>query len=123
MTRQRTRQSLKRSVYQDCPHCNGMAQVKTCESMSLEVVRLLQLAACRDEVTRIEVRRGASRGGLPAEQEAREIAKLEDGGAVIHIQGTPGAPAELLEFQCLDKNNNEVRVLPQEAPPPLRHRR
>ena len=44
------------SVYQDCPHCNGMAQVKTCESMSLEVVRLLQLAACRDEVTRIEVR-------------------------------------------------------------------
>jgi ribonuclease E len=123
MTRQRTRQSLKRSVYQDCPHCNGMAQVKTCESMSLEVVRLLQLAACREEVTRIEVRVAPAVADYLLNKKRREIAKLEESGALVHIQGTPGAQAELLEFQCLDKNNNEVRVLPQEAPPPLRHRR
>jgi ribonuclease E len=123
MTRQRTRQSLKRSVYQDCPHCHGMAQVKTCESMSLEVVRLLQLAACREGVTRIEVRVAPAVADYLLNKKRREIAKLEEGGALVHIQGTPGAPAELLEFQCLDKNNNEVRVLPQEAPPPMRHRR
>jgi len=123
MTRQRTRQSLKRSVYQDCPHCHGMAQVKTCESMSLEVVRLLQLAACRDEVTSIEVRVAPAVADYLLNKKRREIAKLEEGGALVHIQGMPGAPAELLEFQCLDKNNNEVRVLPQEAPPPMRHRR
>ena len=29
MTRQRIRPSLKRSVYQDCPHCHGTGQVKT----------------------------------------------------------------------------------------------
>jgi len=29
MTRQRIRPSLKRSVYQDCPHCVGSGQVKT----------------------------------------------------------------------------------------------
>ena len=123
MTRQRTRQSLKRSVYQDCPHCHGMAQVKTCESMSLEVVRLLQLAACREGVTRIEVRVAPAVADYLLNKKRREIAKLEESGAMVHIQGTPGAPAELLEFQCLDKNNNEVRVLPQEAPPPMRHRR
>ena len=54
----------------------------------------------------------------------REIARLEEGGAMqIHVQGVPGAAAELLEFQCLDKNGNEVKVLPQETPPPPRPRR
>src|SRR5258707_3038006 len=55
MTRQRVRPSLKRSVYMDCPYCKGMAQVKTCESMSIEVMRLLQLAACLEPVHRVEV--------------------------------------------------------------------
>jgi ribonuclease E len=124
MTRQRTRQSLKRSVYQDCPHCHGMAQVKTCESMSLEVVRLLQLAACRETVQRIEVRVAPGVADYVVNKKRREIARLEEPGAVqIHVQGVPGAPAELLEFLCLDKNNNEVKVLSQEAAPPPRHRR
>src|SRR5262249_1855971 len=56
MTRQRIRPSLKRSVYQDCPHCLGTGQVKTCESMSIEVMRMLQLAAHKDNVARISVK-------------------------------------------------------------------
>src|SRR5947209_19525944 len=40
MTRQRIRPSLKRSVYQDCRHCSGTGQVKTCESMSIDVMRM-----------------------------------------------------------------------------------
>src|SRR5947208_12181900 len=56
MTRQRIRPSLKRSVYADCPHCSGTGQIKTSESMSIEVMRLLQLAAHKDLVTRVEVR-------------------------------------------------------------------
>src|SRR5262249_2086601 len=56
MTRQRIRPSLKRSVFQDCAHCRGTGQIKTCESMSIEVMRLVQLAAHRDNIVRIEVR-------------------------------------------------------------------
>src|SRR5436853_3770919 len=55
MTRQRIRPSLKRSVYQDCPHCLGTGQVKTCESMSIDVMRMLQLAAHRPQVQRIQI--------------------------------------------------------------------
>ena len=43
MTRQRQRQSLRRSIFVDCPHCRGAGLVKTPESMSLEVIRILQL--------------------------------------------------------------------------------
>src|SRR5439155_13211555 len=32
MTRQRIRPSLKRSVFQECPHCNSQGHVKTPES-------------------------------------------------------------------------------------------
>src|SRR5207302_320045 len=55
MTRQRIRPSLKRSVFQDCPFCRGLGHVKTVESMSIEVMRLLQLAAFQNGVSRIEV--------------------------------------------------------------------
>ena len=124
MTRQRIRPSLKRSVYQDCPHCKGMAQVKTCESMSLEVMRLLQLASYRGQVVRVEIRVAAGVADYLLNKKRREIARMEEvGGVQVHVQGMPGAPAELLEFLCLDKNNNEVKVLPQEAPPPPRYRR
>ena len=124
MTRQRIRPSLKRSVYQDCPHCKGMAQVKTFESMSLEVMRLLQLASHREHVQRIDVRVAPGVADYLLNRKRREIAKLEgDGNIQVNVQGTAGAPAEMLEFVCLDKNNNEVKVLPQEPPPAPRYRR
>ena len=39
------RPSLKRSIYFDCPHCHGTGLVKTPESMSLDVMRRLAIAA------------------------------------------------------------------------------
>src|SRR3954469_24932608 len=56
MTRQRIRPSLKRSVFQECPHCSGIGYVTTAESMSIEVIRLVQLAACREPIKRVDVR-------------------------------------------------------------------
>ena len=68
MTRQRIRPSLKRSVYHDCPGCNGTGVVKTAESMAIEVVRLLILATSRD-VSRSG--HGGRRGGdVPEQQKA-----------------------------------------------------
>ncbi len=117
MTRQRIRPSLKRSVYQDCPHCHGMGQVKTSESMSIEVMRMLQLAAHRDHVHRIEIARRRGRGQLPAQQEARRDRRLEEAGNIqVQIRGIAGAPPETLEFVCYDNNNNEVKLFPSELP-------
>src|SRR5207302_2851787 len=47
MTRQRIRPSLKRSIFSDCPHCRGSGFVKTSESLSIDAMRLIQLAAHR----------------------------------------------------------------------------
>jgi ribonuclease E len=112
MTRQRRGNSLKRSVYHDCPHCRGNGQVKTCESMSLDVMRLVQLAAHREHVQRIEVRVSAEVADYLLNRKRQEIAKLEASGEVqVQVHGTPGGAPELLEFLCLDQNNNEVKLL------------
>src|SRR3954466_9896995 len=55
MTRQRMRPSLKRSIYFDCPHCKGAGLVKTPESMSLDVMRRLAIAANDQRVSRIDL--------------------------------------------------------------------
>jgi ribonuclease E len=55
MTRQRMRPSLKRSIYFDCPYCRGAGLVKTPESMSLDVMRRLTIAAHDQRVNRIEL--------------------------------------------------------------------
>jgi ribonuclease E len=115
MTRQRIRPSLKRSVYTDCPACHGMGQVKTWESMSIEVMRMLQLAAHREHVHRIEVRVTEDVANYLQNKKRRQVSHLEETGNIqVMIHGVPGAPPEMLEFLCLDNNGNEVKLLPAE---------
>jgi ribonuclease E len=117
MTRQRIRPSLKRSVYQDCPHCGGTGQVKTCESMSIDVMRMLQLAAHHQGVHRVQIKVAEDAAHYLLNRKRREISKLEElGGIQVTISGVLAAAPESLDFVCYDNNNNEVKFLPQEEP-------
>jgi ribonuclease E len=123
MTRQRIRPSLKRSVYQDCPHCLGTGQIKTCESMSIDVMRFLQLAAHREQVKRIEIRVHEDVALYLLNRKRKEIAQLEaEGDKQVNIKNTPEVSPEFLEFLCFDGIDNEVKFLPFDEPPPRRHR-
>jgi ribonuclease G len=44
MTRQRTDESVSRTVYTDCPHCKGRGVLRSAETMSLEVQRAIARA-------------------------------------------------------------------------------
>ena len=55
MTRQRMRPSLQSSTYLACPQCAGTGFVKSHESLALELIRLLNLSASRDEIRKIEL--------------------------------------------------------------------
>jgi ribonuclease E len=113
MTRQRIRPSLKRSVYQDCQHCRGSGQVKTCESMSIDVMRMMQLAAHRAHVNRIQIRVQEDVANYLLNRKRKEISHLEEAGQIqVHVAGVAGVSPESLEFVCYDNNNNEVKFLP-----------
>ncbi len=116
MTRQRIRPSLKRSVFEDCPACNGTGQVKTCESMSIDVMRLLQLAAHRQRIIRVQVRVTETVAQYLLNKKRREIAKMEESGAMqVTVLGSPYAAPETLEITCYDSNGSEVKLLPDGA--------
>jgi len=55
MTRQRMKPSLKRSIYKDCPNCQGAGLVKTPESVVLDVMRRLARVLHQQQVVRVEL--------------------------------------------------------------------
>ena len=114
MTRQRIRPSLKRSIFADCSHCRGTGFVKTNESMSIEVMRMIQLAAHRTPaIQTIEVTVHADVANYLLNRKRKELAKLEEQARMgIQISGQQGVSPELCTFKCLDQNGNEVRLIP-----------
>jgi ribonuclease E len=120
MTRQRIRPSLKRSAFQDCTHCKGTGHVKTCESVSIEVMRMLQLAVNREHIQRIDIRVHEESAKYLLNKKRKEIVQLEEqGNKPISITSAGAAVSpEFLEFQCYDNNGNEVKfAMTEEAPP------
>ncbi len=114
MTRQRIRPSLKRSVYEDCPACKGTGQTKTCESMSIDVMRLLQLAAHHDKVARVQVRVTETVAHYLLNKKRKDISELEESGKMqVTILGVTAGLPELLELVCHDGNASEVKLLPE----------
>jgi len=55
MTRQRMRPSLQSSTYLACPHCGGSGYIKSHESSSIELIRLLNLAASKEQIRKVEL--------------------------------------------------------------------
>jgi ribonuclease E len=111
MTRQRIRPSLKRTNFDECPACRATGLVKTGETMSIEVMRLLQLAAWRPNVSRVRLRVADTLAQYLLNRKRKEIAKLEDEGKIqVTILGVPNALPETCEIQCLDESGGEIRL-------------
>jgi ribonuclease E len=123
MTRQRMQQSLKKRIYNDCPHCKGSGYVKTSETLAIDAMRLLQLAAARamtgtPAVTSVRVTVCQESAFYLLNRKRREIAALEDRAKMeVIVSGLPAVSPDHLDFKCYDSNGNEVRLL-QQGPPP-----
>ena len=112
MTRQRIRPGIKRSVYRDCPCCGGRAVVKTEESMCLDVIRMLMLAAQQPNCERVTVRVNERVATTLNNKKRKELNQLEqEGGLTIQILGSESLFPEHFEIDCRDSNGNEI-VLP-----------
>ena len=111
MTRQRIRPSLKRSVYVDCPCCAGRGLVKTAESMSIEVIRMLMLASQQPNIARVTVRVCDEVASYLNNRKRKEISQLEEeGGMQIQILGSEGLYPEHLELDCRDADSRPIEL-------------
>lgn len=109
MTRQRIRPSLRRSVYEDCPCCNGVGQVKTAESMSIEVMRLVMSAASQDNVAEISVEVHDRVANDFHNRKRKELLDIEDDRDVrVLIGSRADVCPEHLNVTCKDDNGRSV---------------
>ena len=110
MTRQRIRPSLRKSIFRDCPTCTGTGMVKTAESMSIEVMRTLQLSATRGDIARLNVTVHDEVATWINNRKRREMAQFED---VVHMQlhvvGRESVSPEHRVFEAWDSNGRLVR--------------
>jgi ribonuclease E len=111
MTRQRIRPSIKRSVYKECPACGGTGQVKSAESMAIEVVRKLLSCSQSDQVSRITVTVEEEVANYLNNKKRRDLVELEQDNQVeVLVVSAEGLSPEYLKIECLDANGREVRM-------------
>jgi len=115
MTRQRMRPSLERSSFMECPHCVGSGLIKTPESMSLDVMRQLSLAASQDDIAQIEVTVHPTVGHYVNNRKRRTLVRLEERTAKqIMVISDPNASQEAVEFHCQDIRGVPLKFNPRE---------
>ncbi len=116
MTRQRMRPSIKRSIYQDCPHCRGSGLVKNAESMTLDIMRLLQMATHHKDVEVVEVR-VSPRVAMHLQNHRRKSLHDMESRTSRRIFIRPDNLLGLDQYvlECLDHRGGAIRVF---DPPP-----
>ena len=118
MTRQRIRPSLRRNTYEDCPCCTGTGQVKTAESMAIEVMRVLLATASRDEVYKIHVDVHERVATWLNNRKRKDLARVEDDNEVtVIIHARPEAGPEHLIIRCEDEIGREIKDFVPAASP------
>ncbi len=109
LTRQRQRASLTRSVYRDCGHCHGSGLVKTAESVTLDVMRLLQLAMTREHIHAIEVAVAPDVALLLQNRKRKLICDLEERHRrTISIRLDPSFSCDQVDISCTDARGRVV---------------
>lgn len=111
MTRQRMRPSIKRSIYQDCPHCRGTGLVKNSESMTLDIMRLLRLATHHEQVDSVEVRVSPNVAFQLQNRKRAAIHKMEEEtGRHVIVRTDENLGPDQYAFECLDKRGTAIRM-------------
>jgi len=111
MTRQRMRPSLQSSTYMACPHCAGTGFVKNPESLAVEIIRLLNLAASGNEIKRIELFVSPEVGEYLHNEKRAAIAQIEQFSEKrVVIYSSPNYTGEKHDLVCYNERGTVVKL-------------
>lgn len=114
MTRQRMRPSLQSSTYLACPNCGGTGFVKSHESLALEIIRLLNLSASKDQIKRIELFVSPEVADYLQNVKRAALAQIEqvsEKRVVIHF--APDYVGEKHDIVCYNERGSMVKLAKQ----------
>jgi ribonuclease E len=111
LTRQRMRASREKSLHSDCPCCKGIGRVKTPESISLDIMRLIQLALYQANVNLLEVTISPEVFEYLHNRRNRELLQLEeDTKKIVRLHVGKDLSGDAVEVKCFDVHNHEIPV-------------
>ncbi len=111
MTRQRMRPSLQSRTYLACPHCGGTGCIKSHESLAIEIIRLLNLSASKDQIKRIELFVSPEVADCLQNEKRATIAQIEqfsDKRVIIHSE--PNYTGEKHNLLCYNERGSVVKL-------------
>ncbi|KKK68754.1 hypothetical protein LCGC14_2940860, partial [marine sediment metagenome] len=110
LTRQRMRPSLQSSTFLKCPHCAGSGVIKSFESQSIEVMRMLSLATAKKEIAKIDLSVSPEVAGYLQNQKRSAIATLEaNSDKVIVINADTTLVGENYNMSCYNERGSTVK--------------
>lgn len=113
MTRQRRGPSLKRNIYYDCPHCKGSGLVKMPDSVVLDIMRVIQLAAHHPKVRKVTVTVAPEVAFQILNHRRAVISQIEkDTGKQVVIHSDAGYTSDQVEYACLDGRGRSIKAVP-----------
>jgi ribonuclease E len=111
MTRQRMRPSLQSSTYLACPHCGGSGYIKSHESSSIELIRLLNLAASKEQIRKIELVVSPDVADYLQNTKRSAIAQIEQqNNKRVVIHSSPDYAGERYDIVCYNDRGVVVKL-------------
>lgn len=111
MTRQRIRPSLRSSTYLACPQCGGSGFIKSHESLSIEIIRLLNLAVAKEQIKRIELFVSPEVAEYLQNEKRTLIAQIERlNEKRVIIRSTPNYAGEKSDIVCYNDRAGVVKL-------------
>ena len=111
MTRQRMRPSLQSSTYLVCPQCAGSGFVKSHESVAIEVIRLINLAASRETIKVIELRVSPRVAEYLQNEKRAAIAQIEQASEKkVTIYADTNFTSDKHEIACYNERATQIQL-------------
>ncbi|RME36998.1 MAG: Rne/Rng family ribonuclease [Planctomycetota bacterium] len=118
MTRQRRGPALERNIFDDCPYCGGTGQMKTVDSVTLDAMRIIRLAAYHPDVRTVSVTVSPEVAYRLLNEKRTALHKLEtDTGKTLLVRGDAGFTTDQVAYRCEDARGREVDVVPDYSKP------
>lgn len=111
LTRQRMRPSLQLSTYLKCPHCRGVGHIKSAESQSIEVLRMIRHGASKQHVRKMELTAPAAVADFLLNKRRGVLAAIEEKTETsIMISPDWLTPSGEIKMVCYDERGSVVKL-------------
>ena len=109
MTRQRIRHSLRKTLFDRCPHCSGSGHVKSPESIGLEMLREIKASSEIKRCGKVKVLLNSHVAYGILNQFRKELVRMEEAnGITIEVCGDPGVALSQMQVSIAKEGGDWV---------------